>query len=142
MRACARGRGVRTLEVMNHVGIGYDVHQLVSGRRLVLGGVEIPHDKGLDGHSDADALLHAIVDAIEATSWAKDVWLFTGDGDFTYLVNKLKRVGTHVTVVSSTKTKPPMIADELRRSADKFRELDELIQSLAEPILKEKSRWA
>jgi 2-C-methyl-D-erythritol 2,4-cyclodiphosphate synthase len=49
---------------MVHVGIGYDVHGLVAGRRLVLGGVEIPHSKGLDGHSDADALLHAITDAI------------------------------------------------------------------------------
>ena len=49
---------------MVHVGIGYDVHELVAGRRLVLGGVEIPHSKGLDGHSDADALMHAITDAV------------------------------------------------------------------------------
>jgi len=49
---------------MVHVGIGYDVHALVQGRRLVLGGVEIPHTHGLDGHSDADALLHAITDAV------------------------------------------------------------------------------
>lgn len=49
---------------MVHVGVGYDVHQLVEGRRLVLGGVEIPHTRGLDGHSDADALLHAITDAV------------------------------------------------------------------------------
>ena len=49
---------------MVHVGIGYDVHQLVAGRPLVLGGVEIPHPLGLDGHSDADALMHAITDAI------------------------------------------------------------------------------
>lgn len=49
---------------MVHVGIGYDVHPLVPGRRLVLGGVEIPHSLGLDGHSDADALLHAITDAV------------------------------------------------------------------------------
>jgi 2-C-methyl-D-erythritol 2,4-cyclodiphosphate synthase len=49
---------------MVHVGIGYDVHALIQGRRLVLGGVEIPHTHGLDGHSDADALLHAITDAV------------------------------------------------------------------------------
>ncbi len=49
---------------MNHVGIGYDVHGLVEGRKCVLGGVEIPHAKGLDGHSDADVLMHAICDAI------------------------------------------------------------------------------
>lgn len=49
---------------MVHVGIGYDVHALVEGRRLVLGGVDIPHARGLDGHSDADALMHAITDAV------------------------------------------------------------------------------
>jgi len=46
------------------IGQGYDVHQLVAGRRLVLGGIEIPHDRGLEGHSDGDALLHAVADAI------------------------------------------------------------------------------
>lgn len=49
---------------MVRVGIGYDVHALVAGRRLVLGGVEIPHTHGLEGHSDADALMHAICDAV------------------------------------------------------------------------------
>ncbi|MGB9601360.1 MAG: 2-C-methyl-D-erythritol 2,4-cyclodiphosphate synthase [Verrucomicrobiia bacterium] len=49
---------------MIRVGIGYDVHRLVSGRKLILGGVEIPFEKGLDGHSDADVLMHAICDAI------------------------------------------------------------------------------
>jgi 2-C-methyl-D-erythritol 2,4-cyclodiphosphate synthase len=48
---------------MNLLGIGYDVHRLVRGRKLILGGVDIPHDTGLDGHSDADALCHAIADA-------------------------------------------------------------------------------
>jgi 2-C-methyl-D-erythritol 2,4-cyclodiphosphate synthase len=46
------------------VGIGYDAHQLVKDRKLVLGGVEIPHSKGLLGHSDADVLIHAIIDAL------------------------------------------------------------------------------
>lgn len=49
---------------MNRAGIGYDVHRLVEGRPLILGGVEIPHDRGLDGHSDADVLCHAIADAV------------------------------------------------------------------------------
>ncbi len=49
---------------MIHVGIGYDVHRLVEGRKLILGGVEIPHAKGLEGHSDADALMHALCDAL------------------------------------------------------------------------------
>jgi len=46
------------------VGTGFDVHALVPGRKLILGGVHVPHDKGLDGHSDADVLIHAIGDAI------------------------------------------------------------------------------
>ena len=49
---------------MVHVGIGYDVHALAAGRKLVLGGVEIAHSKGLEGHSDADVLMHAICDAV------------------------------------------------------------------------------
>jgi len=46
------------------VGMGYDVHKLTEGRKLILGGVEIPYEKGLLGHSDADVLLHAIMDAL------------------------------------------------------------------------------
>ena len=49
---------------MIRCGIGYDAHRLVEGRKLILGGVEIPHDRGLEGHSDADVLLHAIADAL------------------------------------------------------------------------------
>jgi len=46
------------------IGIGYDIHRLTQGRKLVLGGIEIPYERGLDGHSDADVLLHAVCDAI------------------------------------------------------------------------------
>lgn len=49
---------------MNRVGIGYDVHPLVEGRKLFLGGIELAHDKGLEGHSDADVLIHALADAV------------------------------------------------------------------------------
>jgi 2-C-methyl-D-erythritol 2,4-cyclodiphosphate synthase len=49
---------------MIRCGIGYDAHRLVAGRKLVLGGMEIPHDRGLEGHSDADVLSHAIADAL------------------------------------------------------------------------------
>ena len=55
------------------VGIGYDVHRLVPGRRLVLGGVEIPFERGLDGHSDADALIHAIMDALLGAAALGDI---------------------------------------------------------------------
>ena len=66
---------------MTHVGIGYDVHQLVEGRKLILGGVEIPHTKGLDGHSDADALMHAICDAILGAIGLRDIGTFFPNTD-------------------------------------------------------------
>lgn len=55
------------------VGIGYDIHRFVEGRPLMLGGVEIPHVKGLEGHSDGDALLHAICDAILGAAGMDDI---------------------------------------------------------------------
>ena len=58
---------------MNLVGIGYDVHRFAEGRKLILGGVEIPHTHGLDGHSDADVLCHAIADAILGTIGERDI---------------------------------------------------------------------
>ena len=58
---------------MNLLGIGYDVHRLVRGRKLILGGVEIAHDTGLEGHSDADALCHAIADAALGAIGERDI---------------------------------------------------------------------
>jgi 2-C-methyl-D-erythritol 2,4-cyclodiphosphate synthase len=58
---------------MFRIGQGYDVHQLVAGRPLILGGMEIPHEKGLLGHSDADALLHAITDALLGAAALGDI---------------------------------------------------------------------
>jgi 2-C-methyl-D-erythritol 2,4-cyclodiphosphate synthase len=66
---------------MVHVGIGYDIHALVAGRKLILGGVEIPHPKGLDGHSDADALMHAICDALLGALGEPDIGHFFPNTD-------------------------------------------------------------
>jgi 2-C-methyl-D-erythritol 2,4-cyclodiphosphate synthase len=66
---------------MVHVGIGYDVHALVEGRKLILGGVEIPHSKGLEGHSDADVLMHAICDAILGALGEADIGHFFPNTD-------------------------------------------------------------
>jgi len=66
---------------MVNVGIGYDVHALVKGRKLVLGGVDIPHIKGLDGHSDADVLMHAICDAILGALGLGDIGHFFPNTD-------------------------------------------------------------
>lgn len=66
---------------MTHVGIGYDVHRLVPGRRLILGGVDIPHPAGLEGHSDADVLMHAICDAVLGALGARDLGHFFPNTD-------------------------------------------------------------
>ena len=66
---------------MVHVGIGYDVHALAEGRKLILGGVEISHPKGLDGHSDADVLMHAVCDAILGALGEGDIGHFFPNTD-------------------------------------------------------------
>ena len=66
------------------IGHGYDVHKLVEGRKLIIGGVEIPHEKGLLGHSDADVLLHAISDAILGAAALGDIGKLFPDNDPTY----------------------------------------------------------
>ncbi len=66
---------------MNRVGIGYDVHQLKAGRPLILGGVVIEHDTGLDGHSDADVLMHAICDAVLGAIGEGDIGTFFPPSD-------------------------------------------------------------
>jgi 2-C-methyl-D-erythritol 2,4-cyclodiphosphate synthase len=66
---------------MIHVGIGYDAHKLVEGRKLILGGVELPHPKGLEGHSDADVLMHAVCDAIFGALGEGDIGHFFPNTD-------------------------------------------------------------
>ena len=69
---------------MIRVGTGYDVHRLVEGRKLILGGVEIPYEKGLLGHSDADVLLHAIMDALLGAAALGDIGKHFPDSDEKY----------------------------------------------------------
>ena len=63
------------------IGTGYDVHRLVEGRKLILGGVDVPHSMGLDGHSDADALVHALCDALLGALGAGDIGAYFPDTD-------------------------------------------------------------
>ena len=69
---------------MSRVGTGYDVHRLTEGRKLILGGVEIPFGKGLLGHSDADVLVHAIMDALRGAAALGDIGLHFPDNDPAY----------------------------------------------------------
>ena len=66
------------------IGHGYDVHRLVEGRPLIMGGVNIPHDKGLDGHSDADVLVHALMDAMLGALALGDIGKHFPDTDPAY----------------------------------------------------------
>ena len=67
------------------IGHGYDVHRLVEGRRLILGGIEIPYEKGLLGHSDADVLTHALMDALLGAAALGDIGGLFPDNDDAYL---------------------------------------------------------
>ena len=66
---------------MIRVGLGYDAHRLVKGRPLFLGGVQVPHSKGLEGHSDADVLLHALVDALLGAAGLADIGTYFSNKD-------------------------------------------------------------
>jgi len=79
-RIMSKDKGVS----MQRIGQGYDVHRLVEGRKLILGGVEIPHEKGLDGHSDADVLVHAIMDALLGALALGDIGKHFPDHDDQY----------------------------------------------------------
>jgi 2-C-methyl-D-erythritol 2,4-cyclodiphosphate synthase len=119
---------------MNHVGIGYDVHQLVAGRKLYLGGVEIAHSKGLDGHSDADVLMHAICDAILGALGEPDIGHFFPNTDERWK-NKRSQVfleeaarqvkfreGRIINVDSTLIAQQPKIAPHIRRMKENIAE--------------------
>ena len=82
---------------MIRIGTGYDVHKLTEGRKLILGGVEIPHEKGLLGHSDADVLVHAVMDALLGAAALGDIGKLFPDNDVAYKdadsIKLLQKVG-------------------------------------------------
>ena len=95
------------------IGHGYDVHRLVTGRALILGGVKIPYELGLDGHSDADVLLHAVMDALLGAAGMRDIGYHFPDTDMQYkgadsmvllrcVAGKLKDAGYRVSNVDVT----------------------------------------
>ena len=86
------------------VGHGYDVHRLTTGRALVLGGVTVPYDRGLDGHSDADVLVHAVMDALLGAAAAGDIGKLFPDSDEAFRgissIELLRRVKAHLENIS------------------------------------------
>jgi 2-C-methyl-D-erythritol 2,4-cyclodiphosphate synthase len=93
------------------VGQGFDVHRLVAGRRLVVGGVEIPHDKGLLGHSDADVLLHAICDALLGAAGLGDIGKHFPDSDARYQGIDSRELLRHVAKLLSAEGRRVMNVD-------------------------------
>jgi 2-C-methyl-D-erythritol 2,4-cyclodiphosphate synthase len=98
---------------MNLMGIGFDSHRLVEGRRLVIGGVEIPNDRGLEGHSDSDVLAHAVIDALLGACGLGDIGEHFPDTDERWrdansielleeVVAMVAREGVHVVNVDTT----------------------------------------
>jgi 2-C-methyl-D-erythritol 2,4-cyclodiphosphate synthase len=78
------------------IGHGYDVHKLVDGRKLILGGVDIPHEKGLLGHSDADVLTHAIMDALLGAAALGDIGRHFPDNDEAFAGANSLKLAEHV----------------------------------------------
>lgn len=116
---------------MLRIGHGYDVHKLVEGRKLIVGGVEIPHEKGLLGHSDADVLLHAVSDALLGAAALGDIGCLFPDNDPKFegadslmllreVVSVLKKEGYSVSNIDCTliAQRPKMrpYIDEMRRN--------------------------
>ena len=98
---------------MIRIGYGNDIHALVPGRKLIIGGVEIPHDLGLKGHSDADVLLHALIDALLGAAGMGDIGRHFPDTDERYrgadsrellrvTLEKIASAGWHIVNVDST----------------------------------------
>ena len=85
------------------VGMGYDVHKLVEGRDLILGGVKVPHTLGLLGHSDADVLLHAIMDALLGAAALGDIGKHFPDTDESYKGISSMKLLEHVEALVSKK---------------------------------------
>ena len=85
------------------IGHGFDVHQLVVGRKCIIGGVDIPFEKGLDGHSDADVLLHAICDALLGAAALGDIGKHFPPTDMRYKGINSRELLSHVAVLLKTK---------------------------------------
>lgn len=89
------------------VGFGYDVHRLVEGRPLVLGGVTVPYSKGLEGHSDADVIIHALMDALLGAAGLRDIGFYFPPSDPAYAgADSLKLLGRVVELLAAEGYRP------------------------------------
>ena len=119
------------------VGLGYDVHRLVEGRKLWLGGIEIPHHKGCDGHSDADVLLHAICDAILGAANLRDIGYHFPNTDPNFKnIDSKKLLAKVVELIEAKGYSIGNIDATLSLEAPKINPHIETMQKVLAPILK------
>lgn len=116
------------------IGHGYDVHRLKEGRRLILGGVEIPYTSGLDGHSDADVLCHAITDAILGAAKMGDIGLLFPDTDMSFKdADSVELLRTAVKAVSNKGYKVGNIDATIIAQKPKLRPyIDKMCENIAD----------
>ena len=109
--ALVKGENLPNIDTPTRVGVGFDLHRLVENRKLVLGGIEIPHDKGLLGHSDADVLTHAIMDALLSSASLRDIGYYFSDKDAKYKdISSMILLEEVVKMLSQNKVKPLFIS--------------------------------
>ena len=118
------------------IGTGYDVHRLAEGRKLIIGGVEIPYEKGLDGHSDADVLTHAIMDALLGAAGMGDIGLHFPDNDPEYEgADSIKLLRHVVDIISEEHFVIENVDSTIIAQAPKMRpHIDEMRRVLAEAM--------
>ncbi len=105
------------------IGTGYDVHRLTEGRKCIIGGVEIPYEKGLLGHSDADVLLHAIMDALLGAAALGDIGKHFPDSDPAYKgISSVKLLGDNLFLVENIDATIIAQAPKMRPHIEKMRE--------------------
>lgn len=116
------------------IGHGYDVHRLKEGRRLILGGVEIPYTSGLDGHSDADVLCHAITDAVLGAAKMGDIGLLFPDTDMSFKdADSVELLRTAVKAVSNKGYKVGNIDATIIAQKPKLRPyIDKMCENIAD----------
>jgi 2-C-methyl-D-erythritol 2,4-cyclodiphosphate synthase len=124
---------------MTRVGLGYDSHRLVKGRPLILGGVRIPFEKGLAGHSDADVVLHAVIDALIGAAGLGDIGTFYPDSDVRWkgadsldlLLDARRRIGRRFSVENVDVT---LLAEAPRIGPYKNRMRAKIARALQVPV--------
>ena len=122
--------------MISRTGIGVDVHPLVEGRELVLGGVVIPHDRGLDGHSDGDALVHAVIDACLGAANLGDIGAHFPSSDPRYLeVRSVVLLSETVRMLRDHRWRPEYVDATIVAERPKLRPyIDDMRASLAEAL--------